>query len=212
MAPILRDHKRGLLIAVEGGDRCGKTTQVAHILSLFARSNLAAMSVKFPDRSTDIGRVINEYLSQGCQLPDQSVHLLFSANRWELEDKLVGALESGQSIVCDRYVPSGIVYSVAKGMDFKWCAAPDSGLPKPDIVIFLDAPVESTAEREGFGQERYEKIDFQRRVRNGFLKMMDDSWITIDASRSIDQVSLEISNKLLPRLSQADAHLNFYSF
>ena len=36
------------------------------------------------DRTTAIGKVISDYLSKKCELDDHAVHLLFSANRWEL--------------------------------------------------------------------------------------------------------------------------------
>jgi len=38
----------------------------------------------FTDRTTAIGAVIGDYLSKKCELDDHAVHLLFSANRWEL--------------------------------------------------------------------------------------------------------------------------------
>jgi dTMP kinase len=38
---------------------------------------------RFPDRTTEIGQMINRYLSNGVELDDAAVHLAFSANRWE---------------------------------------------------------------------------------------------------------------------------------
>ena len=37
----------------------------------------------FPDRSTQIGSMIDAYLRSSIELDDRAVHLLFSANRWE---------------------------------------------------------------------------------------------------------------------------------
>lgn len=39
--------------------------------------------MKFPDRSTITGRMIDGYLAQGVAMDDHAIHLLFSANRWE---------------------------------------------------------------------------------------------------------------------------------
>ena len=38
-----------------------------------------------PDRTTPIGKIINEYLTAGASIDDHAIHLLFSANRWELK-------------------------------------------------------------------------------------------------------------------------------
>ena len=70
--------------------------------------------------------------------PDQTIHLLFSANRWESSNEIVTLMEAGKDVICDRYVYSGVAYSSAKGLDFEWCYSSDKGLPKPDLVIFLD--------------------------------------------------------------------------
>lgn len=90
-----------------------------------------------------------------------------------MEAKLV----AGRSLILDRYSFSGVAYSAAKGLSLEWCKAPDSGLLKPDIVVFIDVPAEGSAARDGFGQERYEKHDFQIKVRTCFDALMDDSWI-----------------------------------
>lgn len=76
-------HKRGALIVLEGLDRCGKTTQCSRLLSFLKGRGLSVESWRFPDRNTDIGRMISSYLANGSQLDDQTVHLLFCANRWE---------------------------------------------------------------------------------------------------------------------------------
>lgn len=86
-------------------------------------------------------------------------------------------LASGLSLVLDRYAPSGVAYSSAKGLPLDWCKAPDSGLPKPDLVVFIDVPAEGSATRGGFGEERYEKLDFQTKVRGCFDALMDETWI-----------------------------------
>lgn len=87
------------------------------------------------------------------------------------------ALKGGTSLVLDRYAISGVAYSAAKGLDLAWCKAPDHGLPKPDLVLFLDVPDERTTCREGYGQERYEQVEFQRKVRAAYEQLQDDTWI-----------------------------------
>ena len=82
-------------------------------------------------------------------------------------------------------------------MDVDWCKSCDLGLPAPDVIIYLDMPVEDAAKRGQFGEERYEKIDFQVKVREQFmiLKAGDADrlpWLTIDARKSIEEIHGEI--------------------
>lgn len=49
------------------------------------------------------------------ELPDEAIHLLFSANRWEKANSLLKMLEHGTTVVVDRYCFSGVAFSAAKG-------------------------------------------------------------------------------------------------
>lgn len=70
--------------------------------------------VRTIDRSTAIGQSINAYLTQSAHLEDHVAHLLFSANRWEVADRMERLLISGSTIVADRYAFSGVAFSAAK--------------------------------------------------------------------------------------------------
>ena len=50
------------------------------------------------------------------------------------------------------------------GLSISWCKQPDVGLPKPDLVCFLDVSEEVAMKRADFGGERFELTDFQRKV------------------------------------------------
>lgn len=85
-------------------------------------------------------------------------------------EALISALLAGTTLVVDRYAYSGVAYSAAKGvpgMDVEWCRAPDVGLPAPDLVVYLRVSNAVAAARAGFGEERYEKAEFQDKVRVG---------------------------------------------
>lgn len=66
------------------------------------------------DRTTTIGQQIDAYLCRKVELPDKTVHLLFAANRWELESEIKRDLLAGQTLVVDRYAYSGVAYTAAK--------------------------------------------------------------------------------------------------
>lgn len=193
---------RGNLILIEGLDRSGKSTQVANLSTAIPNSKV----LKFPDRSTSIGKIIDDYLQNKIDLPDQSIHLLFCANRWELYKSMIDDLESGMTIILDRYIYSGISYSLAKlsmnnitneMASLEWLYYPDTGLPKPDLTIFLTLDIEEIKKRSQFGNERYENTELQTIVKKNFLSLLDpttDSSISLlDVNgKSIEDVKLEI--------------------
>lgn len=141
--------------------------------------------------------MIDSYLKSTSQLDDHAIHLLFSANRWELAAKILADVNEGWTIIMDRYVYSGVVFSAAKGLGYEYCRTPDTGLPRPDAVIFLDLSAADAAKRGGFGEERYEVPKMQRRVREMFQFMMEDvrdegDWKVLDAGKSVEEVQGEI--------------------
>ena len=61
-------------------------------------------------------------------------------------------------------------------MEFSWCQQSDAGLPKPDLVIFLDIDPVLAQNRGEYGAERYEKLAFQHQVRSNYMKLKDETW------------------------------------
>eukprot|EP01040_Poterioochromonas_malhamensis_P002083 gene2083-2222_t len=192
---------RGAFILFEGVDRCGKTTQ-SQLLAKYLNEQLGEGNchhMRFPDRTTTIGTIINSYLTSKTELNDYSIHLLFSANRWERKQFIESALSQGQAVVCDRYAYSGVAFTSAKGLDLTWCQTCDQGLPSPDAIIYLDILPEEAAQRGQFGEERYERLDFQQKVREQFMKLKANDednqqvpWYVINAKQPIEVIHEEI--------------------
>lgn len=185
--------RRGALIILEGCDRVGKSTHSRLLVQALREEGHKAEVLQFPDRSTMIGSVINKYLEGSADLDDHAIHLLFSANRWELVPKMLKSLNSGINLIVDRYAYSGVAFSAAKkGMDLEWCKQSDVGLPKPDLVLYLELPPGANTTRSGFGDEIYENVDFQKKVKEVYSSLKDDSWQVINADQDIEDVHLEI--------------------
>lgn len=123
----------------------------------------------------------------------------------ESRKTITKTLAEGTTIVCDRYVHSGIVYSAAKGnplLPLSWAASPEKGLPRPDAVVFLDLTPEEAAKRGGWGDEVYEKAEMQSRVRALFRGLAgleeaeglqkDEDITVVDAGGSVESVAEDI--------------------
>lgn len=192
---------------LEGVDKSGKTTQCKKLLQALESIGRPAELMRFPERSTTIGQLISAYLQKKSDLEDHTVHLLFSANRWELVPLMKKKLEQGTTLIVDRYAFSGVAFTSAKpGFSLDWCKMPDVGLPKPDLVMFLQLSPSDAALRGQFGEERYENSDFQKAVQQKFEVLMKDpsiNWQVIDASRSVEDVHKDITAQSLNAINTA---------
>lgn len=190
-------QSRGALVVLEGLDRSGKSSQCKELLSHLQSIGYSAELWRFPDRNTAVGQMISAYLSNQSNLDDHTIHLLFSANRWEKRSMMEDKLKAGTTLIVDRYSYSGVAFSSAKGLDFDWCKAPEMGLLAPDMVLYLDISPEKAAERGGYGDERYEHLDFQGKVREKYQALHDASWKTVDACLPMEEVQKRLREYVL---------------
>jgi dTMP kinase len=174
----------GILVAFEGGDGAGKSTQV-RLLTRWLEQDLGhEVVVTREPGATWLGRHLRELLlGQGEPVDPRTEALLFAADRaHHVETVIRPALERGAVVVTDRYVDSSIAYQGA-GRDLdadeiarlsRWATA---GLV-PDLTVLLDLPpeisrVRRAADAERAGDDRLESLpeDFHGRVRQRFLDL-----------------------------------------
>eukprot|EP01083_Nonionella_stella_P302840 1045771_1 len=198
-------QSRGAFIVFEGIDRCGKSSQCTRLLQYLNTNKIRNKFYRFPNRETLTGKIINDYLTNKIKvLDDRCIHLLFAANRHESKTDIINDLNNGINVICDRYSYSGIAYSSSKNIDNKmsveWCTTSESGLPKPDCILYLNLSVDDAQQRGKFGEERYEKIEFQKSVKSAFDQIIQNEqlynphtkWNIINAKNSIDNIHKEI--------------------
>ncbi|ODO07545.1 thymidylate kinase [Cryptococcus wingfieldii CBS 7118] len=191
---------RGAFIVFEGLDRCGKSTQVERLVGQLEKQGRKARLQKFPDRTTQIGKMIDAYLQSKAEMDDHAIHLLFSANRWECAEGIKRDLAAGITVIADRYAFSGIAFSAAKGLPFDFCLHPDTALPLPDLTLYLTLPPASAAQRSAFGTERYETVEIQQAVREQFKLVQEqvvqrhgeERWVEVNAEGTIEEVGEKI--------------------
>ncbi|GLC50878.1 hypothetical protein PLESTB_000442000 [Pleodorina starrii] len=202
----VRKVPRGALIVFEGGDRCGKTTQCSKLVERLRSQGVDAVMWRFPDRSTSIGAAINAYLAEQSHLDDAVVHMLFVANRLEKREEMLRLLAGGTTLVLDRYSYSGVAYTAAKGLphlSIEYCKSVEVLLPAADLVLHMTMTAEATAARGGYGQERYEKVEFQKKAMEAFEALRDERWAVIDASGTIEDIHQQVVAVTEPVVRQA---------
>ena len=188
--------ERGRLIALEGGEGSGKSTQ-ARLLA----ERLEAVLTREPG-GTELGEQIRHLVLDGTDMDPRTEALLMAAARAQhVAEVIRPALESGRHVVTDRFTPSSLAYQgFGRGLDASEIAALSrwaTGGVSADLVILLDVSDEVRRERVGQPRDRLEAAgdDFHDRVIAGFrqLAALDDgSWEVVDGSASVDDVAARV--------------------
>lgn len=201
-----------MLFVLEGLDGAGKSTQVKKLKDYLESIYKDLEYTHFPRYDAPVyGNLIGKFL-RGAFGPIETVHpqlvaLLFAEDRHGAGAQIRQKLENGGAVLLDRYVYSNIAYQCAKLQDKaeaeelrQWIFDTEYGefqLPKPDLNIFLDVPIDFvenslTHPREEEGREYLEggkdiheaDIEFQKRVRAIYKRQaeLDPDFIVIDCS------------------------------
>jgi dTMP kinase len=200
----------GLFVSFEGGEACGKSTQVARLIRKLESVGQQVLSIREPG-STQAGEVIRNLLlhsDQGISLTPAAEVLLFSASRAQLVAEVIRpGLKAGKIVVADRFTDSTTVYQgIARGLELKFIRELEefvcAGL-RPAITLLLDLDLETIQNRRlrrvrpVNSPDRIEELplEFHRKVREGYLQLARQSperIKVIDAARSVDEVEAAI--------------------
>ena len=190
-----------LLIAFEGGEACGKSTQ-ARVLA----DRLGAVLTREPGGTAVGERVRSLLLDPGSgSLDARTEALLMAAARAQHVAEVVApALAAGRTVVTDRFSHSSLAYQgFGRGLPLgevrslsEWA----TGGRWPDAVILLDLPAEDAERRRG-RPDRFEaeSREFHRRVEDGFRTLAGadpERWRVVDASGSIESVAARVWSAL----------------
>ncbi|XP_015177299.1 PREDICTED: thymidylate kinase [Polistes dominula] len=185
---------RGALLVLEGCDKVGKSTQAKLLVEALNNFNIPAVGKSFPDRTSEIGKLLNKFLKKEVELPLEAAHLLFSANRWEFKQYIIKTLMEGTTLVVDRYAYSGAAYTAAAtDKSLAWCQEADRGLPSPDLVAFFRIN-DRVKKLDTWDGERYDNVLFQEKVSFNFDRLNDGTWKIIDSKQDIYTIHKELLN------------------
>jgi dTMP kinase len=163
----------GRLIAFEGGEGSGKSTQ-AGILA----ERLGALHT-FEPGDTPLGASVRELLLHRTtlEITPRAEALLMAADRAQhVAEVIRPELARGRSVVTDRYIPSSVAYQgFGRQLDPVEVANLSGWATEelwPDLVVLLEVPLSVSLERTGGARDRLEAAgrDFHRRVHDGFLQ------------------------------------------
>ncbi len=149
----------GKLIVLEGTDGVGKSTQFSLLKQRLADDGREFRTVVFPQYQEPSSALIRMYLGGefGASPADVNAYcasMFYAVDRYASYKKIWGDYyKAGGLVLCDRYTTSNAVHQASKiaparRMKFyQWLYETEfdlMGLPRPDLVIYLDAPIELT--------------------------------------------------------------------
>jgi dTMP kinase len=187
------------LIAFEGGEGSGKSTQAARLAA-----RLGAVLTREPG-GTPLGERIRSVVldpSHGSVDPRTEALLMAAARAQHVAQVIGPALARGETVVTDRYIGSSLAYQgFGHGLDLDelttlsvWA----TGGRNADLVVLLRVPAEVAADRLRRPADRMERLGkkFHRRVADGFDELAarePQRWVVVDGAGTVDQVEARVN-------------------
>jgi len=197
----------GVLIAFEGGEGSGKTTQ-ARLVSIWLRELGYDVETTYEPGATKIGMRLRALLldTSSTGMSPHAEALMYAADRAEhVASVIAPALDRGAIVITDRYVDSSLAYQgagrnlpVEEIARFNWWA---TGGRTPDLTILLDMDPLAGLNRRTRSADRLEAepAEFHLRVRAGFLALADADpgrYLVLDAGRPPEQITRDITDRI----------------
>ncbi len=200
-------ERHGLLLALEGGEGAGKSTQ-ARLLAIWLREQGYDVAATHEPGATKVGMRLRALLLDTAHtgLTARAETLMYAADRAEHVATLIRpALERGTIVVTDRYVDSTLAYQGAgRALPADEIARLNewaTGGLRPDLTILMDLPPAVGLGRRARSADRLEAepADFHERVRAGFLALAraePGRYLVLDATRDPASLSREIQGRV----------------
>ena len=175
--------RKGCFIVFEGIDGSGKSVQFRNLTKKLEEEKYQLVSTREPTTITEIGKLIHRVLNESTKVSEETLAILFAADRVEhTKSKIIPALEKNSIVVSDRYVYSSMAYQtkgMAKELDLEWIKNINRYAIQPDMVIYLDINAETGQKRLFNGQIRvsdhtyFTNIIKQEKIRSVYYSIFD---------------------------------------
>ena len=212
----------GKLIIIEGLDGCGKSTQTALLEKYFEDNSVKFKKIKLTDYDSKSSTLVKMYLGGEFGKNADDVNA-YAAGAFYAVDRFASYkldwgkdYENGALILADRYATSNSIYQMEKIDEDKWDEYLDwsadfeynkIGIPRPDLVIFLDMPVDVSQKLmtsryngdEGKKDVHEANVDFLNNCRKSALyTAKKQGWAVVPCSDGINPLPIkEIHNTIL---------------
>jgi dTMP kinase len=182
------EFPRAILIAVEGIDGAGKTTQVNLLRDALAQAGEEPLVSKEPTNGP-WGRLIKQSAANGRMSLHDELQAFIHDRSEHVRDKILPALQDGRIVILDRYFYSSIAYQGARGADPNEIESEmASRFPVPDAVFVLDIDPSQSLFRISHSRKdtpnEFERLDGLSAARRIFRGLKGPHVYEIDGSVS----------------------------
>lgn len=174
-------RKKGCFIVFEGIDGAGKTLQTQELVKKLRNMKYNTEITHEPHYESQVGNLIRKVLNKKLKVSDETLALLFAADRIEhTKNVIIPILESNSIIISDRYIYSSLAYQCGgmnTKLDINWVKEINKYAIEPDVVFFLDIPPNIGLSRLKEGQKRvvddsfFENIEKQSKIRKKYYEI-----------------------------------------
>jgi dTMP kinase len=190
------NHFPGFLIAIEGIDGAGKTTQAHHLQAVLQSRKLVAIRTKEPTMG-HWGQLLRDSALTGRLSPDEEIETFIKDRKEHVEKLIKPELAAGHIVIVDRYYFSNMAYQGARGgitpEDIR--VRNEEFAPEPDLLVLLDIEPKQGLERirtRGDRANHFETTGTLKRAREIFLSINKPYLYKIDGTRPSDEISKDI--------------------
>lgn len=159
-------------VVLEGLDGAGTTTQLRLAAQGLAAQGRPHLCTGEPTDGP-VGSLLRRILRQELRVEPETVALLFAADRREHVKEMLGRLQTGALVICDRYLFSSLAYQ-GVACDYDFVLSLNRDFPLPRHVIFLDTPValsqQRLRQRAGRDIELFDGESIQGNIRTGYRR------------------------------------------
>ncbi|ADY00363.1 MAG: dTMP kinase [Vulcanisaeta sp.] len=195
-----------MFVAVEGIDGVGKSTVISMLRKKLESNGYRVYTTAEPSQSP-IGRLIRDWLlkpSSNAAHPSIFA-LLFTADRVQhYYGEVKPKLDSGYLVITERYMESTLAYQGAMGLPQEWLMELHRFVPRPDLTIILDAPIETVIGRLSNRRELevFEvNKEFLSKVREFLLRRAStNNYPVINADRDLESIVNDIYELIIDAL------------
>jgi dTMP kinase len=196
----------GILVALEGIDGSGKSTQALALRDRLQTEGFRAVVYREPG-DTEYGDKLREIFKHGRSVsPEEEMRLFLEDRRIDVRDNIQPALDSGQVVIMDRYYFSSMAYQGALGLDPEQIrAANEAFAPRPRLTVVLDVAPQASTRRilaARGTQDSFEGVEYLEKVRALFLSFVSDDVVTIDATGTFEEVQELLWEKVAALVKQ----------
>ncbi|HEU5125996.1 MAG TPA: dTMP kinase [Verrucomicrobiae bacterium] len=181
----------GFLIAIEGIDGAGKTTQAQWVQDALMARKIRVIRTKEPTTG-QWGQVLRDSALTGRLSLEEEVEAFLKDRREHVETKILPALRDGQVVIVDRYYFSNMAYQGARGMSpSEIQSRNETFAPEPDLLVLLDIEPKIGLNRirtRGDRANHFEKTGTLRKAREIFLSIDKPYLYKLDAKESPEKL------------------------